>query len=59
MLGKNGTALLNVFPIRYFQPGTHTVAHPDAAPAVNVPVVVTAPLIRPEIKRAQARREKP
>jgi hypothetical protein len=59
VVGKNGTALLNVFPIRYFQPGTHTVAHPDAAPAVNVPVVVTAPLIRPESKRANARREQP
>jgi hypothetical protein len=47
VLGKNGTVLLNVFPIRYFQPGTHKVAHPDAAPAVDVPVVVTAPLVRP------------
>jgi hypothetical protein len=43
--GKNGTVLLNVFPIRYFQPGTQRVANPDAGPAVNVPVVVTAPLV--------------
>lgn len=41
---KSGQLLLNVFPIRYFQPGTRRVAHPDAAPRVDVPVVVTAPV---------------
>lgn len=57
VLGKNGTALLNVFPIRYFQPGTHTVAHPDAAPRVNVPVVVTRPVQNPQAKNNRSRQD--
>jgi hypothetical protein len=33
--------LFNVFPIRYFEPGTRRVAHPNAAPPVSVPRVLT------------------
>jgi hypothetical protein len=41
--GKGGVLLLNVFSIRYFEPGTQKVANPDVGPSVVVPVVVTAP----------------
>ena len=30
---RGGITLFNAFPIRYYQPGTHRVAHPNAAPA--------------------------
>ncbi len=33
--------LFNVFPIRYYEPGTRRVAQPDAAPYVKVPPVLT------------------
>ena len=36
--------LFNVFPIRYYEPGTRTVARPNAAPYVEHPFVVTPPL---------------
>jgi hypothetical protein len=42
---KGNVALLNVFPIRYFEPGTGVVAHPNAGPPVRVPTVVTPPLV--------------
>ena len=29
---KSGKPILNAYPIRYFDPGTRTIAHPDAAP---------------------------
>jgi hypothetical protein len=29
---RRGTTVLNAFPIRYFEPGTRRVAHPDAVP---------------------------
>jgi hypothetical protein len=38
--------LFNVFPIRYFEPGTKRVARPNAAPYVEHPLVVTPPLRR-------------
>jgi hypothetical protein len=50
---RGGETLLNAFPIRYFQPGTHKVADPDAGPRVDVPVVVTRPL--PEGERTRRR----
>jgi hypothetical protein len=50
---RNGETLLNAFPIRYFQPGTHEVADADAGPRVDVPVVVTRPL--PEGARKRRR----
>jgi hypothetical protein len=33
---RGGTVVLNAFPIRYFQPGTSTIAHPNAAPRARV-----------------------
>jgi hypothetical protein len=36
--------LLNVFPIRYYEPGTKRVARPNAAPYVELPLVLTPPL---------------
>jgi hypothetical protein len=41
---RNGKTLLNGFPIRYFRPGTHKVANPNAGPPVHVPSVATRPL---------------
>ena len=38
-----GLEALNAYPIRYFQPGTRRVAHPDAAPRTRVPKLVTPP----------------
>jgi len=35
--------LFNVFPIRYYEPGTHRVARPNAAPYVELPLVRTPP----------------
>ena len=32
-----GRPIFNVFPVRYFEPGTHRVAHPEAAPPVDLP----------------------
>lgn len=36
--------IFNAFPIRYFEPGTHRVAHPNAMPRVQVPRIATPPL---------------
>jgi hypothetical protein len=33
VFARGGRQLFNAFPIRYYEPGTHRVAHPDAAPA--------------------------
>jgi hypothetical protein len=41
-----GLPALNAFPIRYRQPGTHVVAHPDAGPRIHVAKLVT-PALRP------------
>jgi hypothetical protein len=40
----NGTQLFNSFPIRYYEPGTRTVARPGLAPPITVPKVATPPL---------------
>lgn len=36
--------LFNVFPIRYYEPGTKRVERPNAAPYIELPFVVTPPL---------------
>jgi hypothetical protein len=36
--------LFNVFPIRYYEPGTRRVERPNAAPFIQHPHVVTPPL---------------
>jgi hypothetical protein len=36
--------LFNAFPIRYYEPGTRQVARPNAAPYVELPLVLTPPL---------------
>jgi uncharacterized membrane protein len=43
---KAGKAVNNAFPIRYFDPGTKHVSHPDASPPVRIPPIVTPPLRR-------------
>ncbi|MGD0166739.1 MAG: PASTA domain-containing protein [Gaiellaceae bacterium] len=35
----SGRPLFNSFPIRFYEPGTRTVLHPDAAPRIFVPKV--------------------
>jgi hypothetical protein len=45
LLGGRGQAVPNAFPIRYFDsPADRRVSHPDAAPPVHLPRIVTAPL---------------
>jgi hypothetical protein len=41
---KSGKEILNAYPIRYFDPGTGEVTHPDAAPQVKFPQIATPPL---------------
>jgi len=42
---SNGSRpLFNVFPIRYYEPGTKRVERPNAAPYIEHPLVVTPPL---------------
>jgi hypothetical protein len=36
--------LFNVFPIRYYEPGTRRVERPNAVPYVELPLVLTPPL---------------
>jgi hypothetical protein len=38
-----GLEALNAYPIRYFQPDTTRVAHPNAAPRAHAPKLVTPP----------------
>jgi hypothetical protein len=38
VFGKKGRAIFNAFPIRYFQPGTNRVAHPNATPTGLRPI---------------------
>ncbi|MDX6488698.1 MAG: hypothetical protein QOK13_1313 [Gaiellaceae bacterium] len=44
VLNRAGNRLYNTFPIRYFEPGTAVVAHPDAIPPVRFPRLLTASL---------------
>jgi uncharacterized membrane protein len=41
-----GKPVFNAFPIRYYEPGTKQVAHPDASPTVTIPKLATPPLRR-------------
>jgi hypothetical protein len=43
---EDGDPILNSFPLRYYEPGTREVADPTAAPAVELPQVVTPALER-------------
>jgi len=47
LLARDGRQVYNAFPIRYFEPGTQEVAHPDAIPPVAIPDIVTPPLAGP------------
>ena len=38
VFGKKGRAIFNAFPIRYYQPGTNRVAHPNATPTGLKPI---------------------
>lgn len=40
----SGQAVRNGYPIRYFEPGTRTVANPAAAPEIVVPRLVPSPM---------------
>lgn len=44
LVTRAGKQLYNSFPIRYYEPGTRSVAHPDVIPPVRIPRVVTPPL---------------
>jgi hypothetical protein len=52
-----GAPLFDSFPIRYFEPGTARVAHPNARPAVKTPQIATPPFVteRPAKKARRAR----
>jgi hypothetical protein len=39
-----GARIFNSFPIRYYDPGTKRVAHPNAGPPVRPPTIKTRPL---------------
>ena len=41
----DGKAVLNAFPVRYFEPGTNRVADPRAAPPLTPPRLTTPPLV--------------
>ena len=47
VLNRLGNRLYNTFPIRYYEPGTAVVAHPDAIPPVRFPRILT-PALRPK-----------
>lgn len=44
LTAADGSRFFNSFPIRYFEPGTTTVAQPTLGPQVEVPEIVTPPL---------------
>jgi hypothetical protein len=46
LLTPLGKPVYNAFPIRYFDPGTRRVAHPDASPRVRIPRIATPALTR-------------
>jgi hypothetical protein len=43
---RAGKPVFNAFPIRYYEPGTKRVAHPDASPPVRIPRIATPALRR-------------
>lgn len=44
VVSNGNRQLFNVFPIRYYEPGTKRVERPNAAPYIEHPLVVTPPL---------------
>jgi hypothetical protein len=44
LVTRRSQRLYNSFPMRYFDPGTTRVAHPDAGPRVQVPDILTPAL---------------
>jgi hypothetical protein len=48
---NTGAELYNSFPIRYFEPGTSSVARPGATPRIPWAPVVTPPLQRRKPER--------
>jgi len=44
VVSNGNRPLFNVFPIRYYEPGTKRVERPNAAPYIEHPLVVTPPL---------------
>jgi hypothetical protein len=44
LVTRRGQRLYNSFPVRYFDPGTSRVTHPNAGPVVRVPNILTPPL---------------
>jgi hypothetical protein len=52
LVTTTGDKLFNTFPIRYFDPGTRRVAHPNAGPRVHLPKLLTPALtVRPKKAR--------
>ena len=49
---RSGKAVLNAFPIRYYERGTHRVLHPNAAPPITIPRIVTPLLRLPKQRKA-------
>jgi hypothetical protein len=45
---KTGTPVFNAFPLRYYEPGTRAVLHPNAGPKVKVPRLATPPVTSPQ-----------
>ena len=45
LVTRRGNRVYNSFPVRYYEPGTLRVAHPNAGPAVRVPKVLTPALV--------------
>ncbi|MDX6513917.1 MAG: hypothetical protein QOE36_3421 [Gaiellaceae bacterium] len=44
LVTSHGDRVYNSFPIRYYDPGTERVAHPNLAPGVKTPQLLTPPL---------------
>jgi hypothetical protein len=44
VVSNGNRPLFNVFPIRYYEPGTKRVQRPNAAPYVELPFILTPPL---------------
>jgi hypothetical protein len=51
-----GAPLFNSFPIRYFEPGTARVAHPNAGPVVETPTIATPPVTKRPARKARRAR---
>jgi hypothetical protein len=41
--------LLNAFPIRYYEPGTRHVAHPNAGPPIRKPGILAPSVTTPTV----------